>query len=175
MVKKFGSSLNPLYITNSSNNPFTFWVDAWNIFSFYLEFFCSLLGLAGGNKRTANVRSKGYSNLFTLSKVDFERAMVDYPETYARLKKKAQWVWQIRLNQLHCSCAATPGYVPSSLPYFKQKAAESPNKDRKWCWRIWYRRCEHHIWQQTKNTQITHYYCSGTHLLFWTVDKYIHH
>ena len=53
-------------------------------------FHFSLLGVAGGNRRTANVRSKGYSNLFVLSKYDFERAMQDYPAAYALLKKKAQ-------------------------------------------------------------------------------------
>lgn len=52
--------------------------------------FASLMGLAGGNRRTANVRSKGYSKLFVLSKIDFERAMDDYPTAYARLKRKAQ-------------------------------------------------------------------------------------
>ena len=56
----------------------------------HFHFNFSLLGVAGGNRRTANVRSKGYSNLFVLSKYDFERAMQDYPAAYALLKKKAQ-------------------------------------------------------------------------------------
>ena len=48
------------------------------------------MGLSGGNRRTANVRSKGYSNLFVLSKYDFDGAMQDYPAAYAELRKRAQ-------------------------------------------------------------------------------------
>ena len=48
------------------------------------------MALAGGNRRTADVRSKGYSQLFLLSKTDFEEAMSDYPETYKMLKHKSK-------------------------------------------------------------------------------------
>ena len=50
----------------------------------------SLLALEGGNRRTADVRSKGYSQLFLLSKADFEEAMSDYPEAQKILRKKAK-------------------------------------------------------------------------------------
>ncbi|XP_055337458.1 cyclic nucleotide-gated cation channel beta-3-like [Paramacrobiotus metropolitanus] len=50
----------------------------------------SLLALAGGNRRTADVRSKGFSNLYVLSKADLNDVMKDYPETLDALKLKAQ-------------------------------------------------------------------------------------
>ena len=50
----------------------------------------SLLALAGGNRRTADVRSKGFSQLFLLSKSDFEETMREYPDVQKILKKKAK-------------------------------------------------------------------------------------
>lgn len=52
--------------------------------------FFSLLAMSGGNRRTANVRSKGYTNVFTLSKADFEEAMREYPEAQKLLRKRAK-------------------------------------------------------------------------------------
>jgi cyclic nucleotide gated channel beta 1 len=49
----------------------------------------SLLSLAGGNRRTADVRSKGFTNLYTLSKADLNDVMKDYPETLDALREKA--------------------------------------------------------------------------------------
>ncbi|CAL1544828.1 unnamed protein product [Lymnaea stagnalis] len=51
----------------------------------------SLLAMSGrGNRRTADVRCKGYTNVFTLSKHDFEMAMTEYPDAQAVLKKRAK-------------------------------------------------------------------------------------
>ncbi|KAH3775222.1 hypothetical protein DPMN_176621, partial [Dreissena polymorpha] len=51
----------------------------------------SLLAMAAeGNRRTADVRCKGYTNLFILSKADFEAAMKDYPDAHKLLKKRAK-------------------------------------------------------------------------------------
>ncbi|XP_062611191.1 cyclic nucleotide-gated cation channel beta-1-like isoform X2 [Saccostrea cucullata] len=52
----------------------------------------SLLALSGGegNRRTADVVCKGFTNLFILSKGDFEAAMAEYPEAHRHMKKRAK-------------------------------------------------------------------------------------
>lgn len=43
-----------------------------------------------GNRRTADVRVKGFTNLFILSKADFESAMSEFPAAHKMLKKRAR-------------------------------------------------------------------------------------
>ena len=49
----------------------------------------SLLAVAGGNRRTADVRSSGYSDLFILSKHDLDETLRDFPEMRKLLTKRA--------------------------------------------------------------------------------------
>ncbi|XP_054915313.1 cyclic nucleotide-gated cation channel alpha-3-like isoform X2 [Poeciliopsis prolifica] len=53
----------------------------------------SILGIKGskaGNRRTANIRSVGYSDLFALSKDDLMEALVEYPEAKYALEDKGR-------------------------------------------------------------------------------------
>lgn len=53
----------------------------------------SILGIKGskaGNRRTANIRSVGYSDLFALSKGDLMEALVEYPEAKTILEEKGK-------------------------------------------------------------------------------------
>jgi hypothetical protein len=44
----------------------------------------------GGNRRTANVVSKGFSKLLVLHKSDFNLILADYPEMNTVLRKTAE-------------------------------------------------------------------------------------
>lgn len=51
----------------------------------------SILNLSGfGNRRTANVRSVGYSELFCLSKTDLLEALTEYPEAKTALEERGR-------------------------------------------------------------------------------------
>jgi len=53
-----------------------------------------------GNRRTADVRVKGFTNLFILSKADFESAMSEFPAAHKMLKKRARYVLFIIYHSL---------------------------------------------------------------------------
>ncbi|CAK6976526.1 cyclic nucleotide-gated channel cone photoreceptor subunit alpha-like [Scomber scombrus] len=53
----------------------------------------SILGIKGskaGNRRTANIRSVGYSDLFALSKDDLMEALIEYPDAKYALEDKGR-------------------------------------------------------------------------------------
>ncbi|XP_060717102.1 cyclic nucleotide-gated cation channel alpha-3 [Tachysurus vachellii] len=53
----------------------------------------SILGIKGskaGNRRTANIRSVGYSDLFALSKDDLMEALIEYPDAKTVLEEKGK-------------------------------------------------------------------------------------
>uniref|UniRef100_A0A7N8WSZ8 Cyclic nucleotide-gated channel cone photoreceptor subunit alpha-like n=1 Tax=Mastacembelus armatus TaxID=205130 RepID=A0A7N8WSZ8_9TELE len=53
----------------------------------------SILGIKGskaGNRRTANIRSVGYSDLFALSKDDLVEALIEYPDAKYALEEKGR-------------------------------------------------------------------------------------
>ncbi|KAJ8247363.1 hypothetical protein GJAV_G00245540 [Gymnothorax javanicus] len=54
----------------------------------------SLLAVGGGNRRTANVVSHGFANLFILDKKDLAEILVHYPESQKLLRKKAKKLLQ---------------------------------------------------------------------------------
>lgn len=52
----------------------------------------SSLGSKAGNRRTANIRSIGYSDLFCLSKDDLMEALTEYPDAKAMLEEKGRQI-----------------------------------------------------------------------------------
>lgn len=53
---------------------------------------CLSPGSKAGNRRTANIRSIGYSDLFCLSKDDLMEALTEYPDAKAMLEEKGRQI-----------------------------------------------------------------------------------
>ena len=52
----------------------------------------SLLAVDGGNRRTADVVSKGFSKLYVLHKTDLDEELLDYPDIEKLLRHKAKYL-----------------------------------------------------------------------------------
>ena len=57
-----------------------------------LSSFSPPTGSKAGNRRTANIRSIGYSDLFCLSKDDLMEALTEYPDAKAMLEEKGRQI-----------------------------------------------------------------------------------
>ena len=69
----------------------------------------SILNISGvktGNRRTANVRSVGYSDLFVLSKLDLWNVLEDYPDAKTLLVEKGKQI--LRKDGLLDDCGGEP-------------------------------------------------------------------
>jgi cyclic nucleotide gated channel beta 1 len=69
----------------------------------------SLLSVgAEGNRRTANVISKGFSTLYVLHKDDLNEVLRDYPDVEVHLRKKARCVQK---SNHHFGRGCQPGFI----------------------------------------------------------------
>ncbi len=76
----------------------------------------ALLGVGGMNKRTADVVSVGYSNLFVLKKEDLERVLEDYPDAKRILNAR-----YARSSKCFSNSALVSHAAPTSKPNFGKK------------------------------------------------------
>ncbi|XP_035264475.1 cyclic nucleotide-gated cation channel alpha-3 isoform X3 [Anguilla anguilla] len=76
----------------------------------------SILGIKGskaGNRRTANIRSVGYSDLFALSKDDLVEALTEYPDAKKALEEKGKAI--LMKDNLIDEAIANAGADPKDL------------------------------------------------------------
>ncbi|XP_025163951.1 cyclic nucleotide-gated cation channel alpha-3 isoform X1 [Harpegnathos saltator] len=88
--------------------------------SYFGEISILNMGTAGkecGNRRTASVRSVGYSDLFVLSKKDMWDVLKEYPAARVRLEaiavKRLEKYKRTPLEKVMSRCQSTPGLVES--------------------------------------------------------------
>ncbi|XP_067841477.1 cyclic nucleotide-gated channel cone photoreceptor subunit alpha [Heptranchias perlo] len=73
----------------------------------------NIKGSKAGNRRTANIRSIGYSDLFCLSKVDLMEALTEYPDAKKILEEKGRQI--LMKDNLIDEEAAKAGADPKDL------------------------------------------------------------
>lgn len=90
--------------------------------SYFGEISVLNVGLAG-NKRTASVRSVGYSDLFCLNKQDLWDVLKNYPNAEARIRARAE----DRLNKLDINHSRTSGMQTSNKMGSSSKSSKLKN------------------------------------------------
>lgn len=86
----------------------------------------SLLGINGADRRTADVRAKGFANLFVLSKADLNEVIVYYPNAQAILKKRARSL--MRKNAAREREEARKSAMKADVVIGNPKTPETPPK-----------------------------------------------
>ncbi|CAM9231919.1 unnamed protein product, partial [Lampetra fluviatilis] len=74
----------------------------------------NIRGSKSGNRRTANIRSIGYSDLFCLSKDDLVQALTEYPDAKAMLEEKGRQILA-KDNLIDEEAAAAAGTDPADV------------------------------------------------------------
>uniref|UniRef100_A0A672Q1E6 Cyclic nucleotide gated channel subunit alpha 3 n=1 Tax=Sinocyclocheilus grahami TaxID=75366 RepID=A0A672Q1E6_SINGR len=97
----------------------------------------SILGIKGskaGNRRTANIRSVGYSDLFALSKDDLVEALSEYPDAKKALEEKGKKIHRLEnnLEVMTGKFATLMGEYTSYQSKMKQRITNMENKHRHW-------------------------------------------
>lgn len=84
-------------------------------------------GSKNGNRRTANVKSLGYSDLYTLSKDDLWQVLDNYPESLAKIVEKGKSILR-KDNLLDESLADSKRYVEQDQLMSIQKRLKKLNE-----------------------------------------------
>lgn len=67
-------------------------VDGWSQYIFKEIILCVIVGNKSGNRRTANIRSIGHSDLFSLSKEDLTNVLSEFPAAKRHLEEKGRQI-----------------------------------------------------------------------------------
>ena len=103
------------------------------------------MGITGFNRRTADVRSLGYSNLFVLSKADLMECLKNYPEYKEKLLEKVRHLVKcrektgedIKIEEIEAKCIVGVERPPStSTPRILQTVLQVVSPESRFIQRI---------------------------------------
>ncbi|CAG2112295.1 unnamed protein product [Medioppia subpectinata] len=98
----------------------------------------SILGIEGYNRRTADVRSTGYSYLFVLSKSDLMETLKDYPEYKENLMQRVRRLMKCReaindetkaMDEIDVECIVNPAQKRPKTPRLVQTVLQVLSAD----------------------------------------------